>query len=120
MELATQALLDQVFLDGVFGSFDSAPMLTNGCEDTFRCIALTPFGVFGPWVDLGIAFNNDVGTDTIGFGGWGTANNSLTSGQVTFARWTVGPAVAMPEPTSLAVFALGLFVLGLSRRRHQR
>ena len=42
--LASQALLDQVFLDGVDGQFDSAPSLTNGCFiDPAACNVATPF-----------------------------------------------------------------------------
>ena len=52
--LASQALLDQVFLDGALGAFDNYPGRTRGCpyppltdvpdEDQF-CIAATPFGL---------------------------------------------------------------------------
>ena len=47
--LATLALLDQVFLDGVLGSFDSEPELTFGCTTTVTddCHALTPYAVVG-------------------------------------------------------------------------
>ena len=46
--LASQALLDQVFLDGVSGLFDSVPNLTAGCntglepENVTECSAFTP------------------------------------------------------------------------------
>jgi hypothetical protein len=40
--LASQALLDQVFLDGVDGAVDSLPSLTNGCEDATTCLANYP------------------------------------------------------------------------------
>ena len=44
--LASQALLDQVFLDGVEGQFDSDPGLTRGCGG-YRCRTHTPFIVVG-------------------------------------------------------------------------
>jgi hypothetical protein len=45
---ASQALLDQVFLDGGQGNFDSTPSLTVGClvnDDATGCLALTPFAL---------------------------------------------------------------------------
>ena len=35
--LASQALLDQVFLDGPLGNFDSDPTLTFGCSSFYEC-----------------------------------------------------------------------------------
>ncbi len=49
--LASQALLDQVFLDGVSGLFDSVPNLTAGCniylapEHVVECTAYTPYSI---------------------------------------------------------------------------
>ena len=40
--LAAQALLDQVFLDGPQGQFDSSPTLTNGC-DVSPCVSFIPY-----------------------------------------------------------------------------
>jgi hypothetical protein len=40
--LASQALLDQVFLDGVDGLFDTSPQLTNGCNILESCHTITP------------------------------------------------------------------------------
>ena len=53
--VASQALLDQVFLDGPLGNFDSSPNLTNGCSiglASTRCWSLTPYGpssIFPPY-----------------------------------------------------------------------
>jgi hypothetical protein len=44
-DLASQALLDQVFLNGA-DLFDTAPELTNGCnplQGEVLCVAITPF-----------------------------------------------------------------------------
>ena len=38
---ATQALFDQVLVDGIAGSFDSQPALTNGCESPLQCLVIT-------------------------------------------------------------------------------
>ncbi len=43
--LASQALLDQVFLDGVAGSFDSFHLLASVCfEEESDCTIITPYG----------------------------------------------------------------------------
>jgi hypothetical protein len=62
---ASQALLDQVFVNTAQGSFDSDPSLTFGCSST--CFASTPFGLgdlFGQLVvRSGVAENQSVGFD---------------------------------------------------------
>jgi hypothetical protein len=42
---AAQALLDQVFLDGVPGPFDSSPNLTRDCLSELACLVITPYDV---------------------------------------------------------------------------
>ncbi|MAG92484.1 MAG: hypothetical protein CMJ48_01855 [Planctomycetaceae bacterium] len=62
--LASQALLDQVFLDGVDGLFDADPALTNGCSDVWQCGIQTHFG-FNPWpstVATAVTSNNNPGS----------------------------------------------------------
>ena len=44
--LASQALLDQVFLDVPQGLFDNSPNLTNGCNSLHNCEVLSKFPVF--------------------------------------------------------------------------
>jgi hypothetical protein len=53
--LASQALLDQVFLDVAQGAFDSNAALTFGCDDTTLCVSLTAYAVPGSLNDVGIA-----------------------------------------------------------------
>jgi hypothetical protein len=61
--LASQALLDQVFLDSPLGAFDTDFTLTRGCVDrgfsTLACQVLTPFSLLPNInsVDVGIALN---------------------------------------------------------------
>ena len=43
-EAAAQALLDQVFLDGADGAFDTNPELTFGCTVLTICSTFVPFG----------------------------------------------------------------------------
>ncbi len=48
--LAAQALLDQVFVDGVGGEFDSDPGLTEGCDaGPNQCHTFVPFDPFFFW-----------------------------------------------------------------------
>ena len=42
--LASQALLDQMFLDVPSGDFDSTPILAAGCNGVNTCVAMTAYG----------------------------------------------------------------------------
>jgi hypothetical protein len=119
---ASQALLDQVFLDGPLGNFDSNANLTFGCGGTFVCQALTPYLVSGFNMSAGDAQNYD----TSGFGtdmafGINTSNADLSlTGAKVFAKWTPAAPTPVPEPASLTLFGLGLTAVAASRRRRQR
>jgi hypothetical protein len=120
---AAQALLDQVFLDGPLGQFDSNPNLTFGCSGTHVCQALTPFLVSGVVMYVGGALNYDTG----GFGTDGAevvgtlsgADLSQTGANV-FAKWTPAAPTPVPEPASLTLVCLGLATVAANRRRRQR
>ncbi len=119
---ASQALLDQVFLDGPLGQFDSNPNLTFGCSGTFVCQVLTPFLVSGTNMFAGDAENFDTsgfGTDAAGSISTVNADLSQTGGKV-FAKWTAAAATPVPEPASLTLVGLGLATVAASRRRRQR
>jgi hypothetical protein len=119
---ASQALLDQVFLDGPLGHFDSNPNLTFGCSGTFVCQVLTPYLVSGTNMFAGDAQN----FDTSGFGTDGaisltTLNADLSqTGAKVFAKWTPAAPTPVPEPASLTLVGLGLATVAASRRRRQR
>ena len=58
--LASQALLDQVFLDGVLGNFDSNPGLTNVCGASApHCYFYTPFSVLISPPSVSVATETD-------------------------------------------------------------
>lgn len=108
-QLASQALLDQVFIDGGSGLFDTDPELTSGCGDSVVCRALTPYQVAGSLVTVYRSTNNEVeGSD------FATTFLNLSVGQSagsnqTWALWSV-----VPEPSTAVLMALGL--IGLAAR----
>lgn len=69
-----------------------------------------PQGVFCNWTNAGIAFNGIA--KSINFGG---AINSSVFDDITFGSEVAGKGTVVPEPSTLAIFALGL--IGLASRR---
>ncbi len=116
---AADALLNQVFTDSSEGMFDTIPELTLGCEATTKCQLLFPYEAGTSRQYRQIRVNN---------GGRGTSNGFQdlfanpsfdTSGDpdevfVIFTR-----SIAIPEPSTLILFATGLAGLTLIGRRHR-
>ena len=111
-QLAAQALLDQVFLDGPLGAFDTSPELTQGCSDSALCGAVVPYysttlslvqiDVFalnststGPPDDA--VFHSVVFLDP-------SSLDTTSDPQLVYARWS---ASAVPEPSASLLVALG-------------
>lgn len=117
------ALLEQVFLDGPFGQFDSEPELINGITDENSAFVLIVPGPPAPGSDVIFdytrALNNaDDETDftTLGFI-LPIDQDTALLGDTTFARFTpsMAPPSAVPLPAAAWFLITGLGSLGALR-----
>ncbi len=117
---ASQALLDQVFLDGI-GRFDSQPILTNGCDLSNTCFVFTPWeptlgGRFGAAIAENHAPPNPDRVDPLLLRA-PSVDLAIIIG-TTFAKWT--PSSNPPVPTPDAGFLMLTGLLGIAGYRWNR
>jgi len=136
-DAAAAALLDQVFVDGAAGAFDTNAGLTFGCIGSNYCIAIVPYRI-GTGVDAGTSFgsaaingstgsvyeNDPLGSTNgyINFNGV-PINTTANTGMVwaNFTATGAAPIVApVPEPATWAMMLLGFGGIGMAMRRSRR
>jgi hypothetical protein len=111
--LASQALLDQVFIDGGYGNFDSVPSLTVGCENSTTCNAFTPYRRESTLVFAAAArnFRPGYGSDTTFLESYQADYNGGLNNTSFGAVWS-----PVPEPGTAVLMGLGLLAMGVRAR----
>lgn len=116
---ASQALLDQVFIDVVLDTFDLDPEKTVGCTNSGLCRSLTLYAlsatagaIAGATADNDAVEANDVVTLNIGVGDGLDLNDVSIA---TYAVWTANPS-SVPLPASIYLFTLALSAVLLIKR----
>lgn len=119
--LASQALVDQVFLDGGAGLFNSEPDLTTGCTFPLVCVAVTPYA---PEVFVGVPgfgagnYQAGLGDGTVAETAWPASadfSSELDYPNYVYASWTLVP-VPVPGPGWATLLGLGLLGASASKR----
>jgi hypothetical protein len=113
---AAQALVDQVFIDGPDGLFNTNPGLTLGCGDPSRCVVTIPHTVLDEPLFMSAITMNNVGT---GNAGWTIFSNILDTSIYdlkVFAQFELVTAVPLPA----AFWLFGTVLIGLIGYRKRK
>jgi hypothetical protein len=128
--MASRALLDLVFIDGVEGNFDSQPELTVGCEDySYSCLAQTFYDV-APRNSVLVSRASNAGAEIVCVeeeilcavvedivSGPARVPGNGAGDRLTVAVWSV--AVSASAPGTVMIFLMGIAGLLVSHRRKQ-
>lgn len=104
---AASQLLNQVFLNGPQGDFDTQPELTSGCEDGGLCQIGIPFTIG----QVKLANNGPGITDSTGNAFVAPHDDFTTRPVRVYAVFA--PAAVIPLPATLPLFGTGLGLMGL-------
>ena len=118
-ELAAQALLDQVFIDGPAGNFDTDFSSIFGCGSPIFCDALVPFLTRGSSFDAIRATNDEFEIlDEISLSDFINAQGDFSQiDSSVFASFTEQSVSEVPLPAAAWVFLAGLGGLSAARRK---
>ena len=116
--LASQALLDQVFIDApIEGLFDTDPEVTKGCTNPGVCLVVTPFG-FNELGRVLAGFANNDQFEASDAANIGVLDTTVDLSIATTAVYAVWSASEVPLPGSLVLFlssiAFGAFIKRVS------
>lgn len=133
---AANSLLEQVFVDGPDGQFDSNPSSIAGCPvSPFPyCSVFIPADIrFGLFVDAGYLSNHSSDQSNVDFTDYlsiSVFEDTSNYETITYAIFSSAanppkspdtpPTVDVPEPTSVTLFGLAMAGLAFNRRRKSR
>ncbi len=122
-QLASTALLEQVFINSSLGAFDTNPILTNGCTSSTECFVMTPIFMSASSLQTILAVNtalisndgSNLNNDHLGghprqkLFDSSTTTTSPNSDKRVYAVWS--PVSEVPVPTAVWLFGSGLIGL---------
>ena len=122
--VAAQALLDQVFIDGPAGLFDTEPFAIAGCIGDFVCNAYIPFevgngGAFSVRSTFARNHIDEAMDDPFTIIGLTPQQPFTDFDTAVLAVFSPARTVDVAAPGALWLFGVGLAGLGLMRRRHR-
>ena len=113
---AANALLQQVFI----GIFNTNTALIRGCSDTTRCYAFIPQSVNAGAAYGAAALNFPNFSDGTSFFSTQSAFNSTSTPFYTWAKFTLAPVAAVPEPATWLMMLLGFGAIGYTMRSKKK